>query len=265
VLAVLAVPFTEFDDTYFGTEFGGEFRIVDVTDPSNPVELADWGVIRDSQIPLPSQQDIADKDDTFTSSFQGLGYFATAYGHSVRLAHAAQTGYVSYWDAGVLKFDLSDPADPQRLVVGGEALEHAGEVAGGRLTLDVRVGGDHDLRDALLGDARDELADAQLVRADAVDRADRPAEHVVAAAELVRLLDRDEGPRLLDDAEHGGVAPCVAADAALLGLGHVEAAPAEADLVLDRQDGVRETVGVCRFDGQQVEGDPLSALRPDAR
>jgi hypothetical protein len=112
-LAVLAVPFVEFFDTYFGTADGGEFRVVDITDPASPVEIADWGVIRDSNIPLPSHQDIADKHDTFTSSFQGLGYFATAYAHSARLADEGQTAYVSYWDAGVLKFDLTDPTDPQ--------------------------------------------------------------------------------------------------------------------------------------------------------
>ena len=78
-----------------------------------------------------------------------------------------------------------------------------------------------------------QLADAQVVRADAVDRTDRAAEHVVAPAELAGALDRDDVLGLLDDADDVGVAARVAADAALLGLGDVAADRAEPDLVLD--------------------------------
>ena len=38
-LALLATPFTEFFDTYFGTSFCREFRIVDISDPANPQPL----------------------------------------------------------------------------------------------------------------------------------------------------------------------------------------------------------------------------------
>jgi hypothetical protein len=105
-LALLAVPFTEFDNTYFGADSGGEFRIVDITDPTAPVELSDWGVIADSALRnFGGGQEV-------TSSFQGLGYFAAHYAHSVRAADHGMTAYVSYWDSGVLKFDISDPANP---------------------------------------------------------------------------------------------------------------------------------------------------------
>ncbi len=105
-LALLAVPFTEFDNTYFGADSGGEFRIVDITDPTDPVELADWGVIADSALRnFGGGQEV-------TSSFQGLGYFAAHLAHSVRAADGGMTAYVSYWDSGVLKFDISDPANP---------------------------------------------------------------------------------------------------------------------------------------------------------
>lgn len=105
-LALLAVPFVEFENTYFGANAGGEFRIVDVTDPVNPVEIADWGIIADSSLPIPAG------NDEISSSFQGLGYFAAIYDHSARAADDGMTAYVSYWDAGILKFDISDPADP---------------------------------------------------------------------------------------------------------------------------------------------------------
>jgi hypothetical protein len=106
-LALLAVPFSEFDDVYGDEPSGGDFRIVDITDPSNPVELSDWGVIGDSSLPIPAG------DGQISSPFQGLGYFSASYGHSVRAAADGMTAYVSYWDAGVLKFDISDPAAPQ--------------------------------------------------------------------------------------------------------------------------------------------------------
>ena len=50
-------------------------------------------------------------------------------------------------------------------------------------------------------DARVELGDLQVLGLDAVDRRQRAAEHVVAAAVLVRALDRDHVAGLLDDAD----------------------------------------------------------------
>jgi hypothetical protein len=105
-LALLATPFNEFFDTYFGTSFGGEFRIVDVTVPTAPEEIADWGVIADSSLP------ITGGNDEVSSSFQGVGSYAAYYAHSARAADGGQTAYVSYWDGAILKFDLSDPATP---------------------------------------------------------------------------------------------------------------------------------------------------------
>lgn len=109
-LALLATPFTEFPDTYFGTSFGGEFRIVDVTNPAAPAPLADWGIIADSDLVIQGG------NDPVSSSFQGLpGFFAAHYAHSVRGADAGSTAYVSYWDGGVLKLDISNPAAPAYL------------------------------------------------------------------------------------------------------------------------------------------------------
>jgi len=106
-LALLAVPFNEFLDVYFGTDLAGEFRIVDISDPTAPVETADWGIIADSTL-----RDFAGGYEV-SSSFQGLGYYAAYYVHSARAADGGMSAYVSYWDGGVLKFDISDPADPQ--------------------------------------------------------------------------------------------------------------------------------------------------------
>jgi hypothetical protein len=106
-LALLAVPFVEFDNVFFDADNGGDFRIVDITDPSNPVPLADWGVIADSHL-----RNFAGNDEV-SSPFQGLGYFAAIYAHSARAADHGRTAYVSYWDSGILKFDLRNPRNPR--------------------------------------------------------------------------------------------------------------------------------------------------------
>jgi hypothetical protein len=105
-LALLAVPFTEFENQYFGADLGGEFKIVDVTDPTAPELLADWGYIADSSI------EIVAGNDEVSSSFQGIGDYAAYYAHSARAADGGMTAYVSYWDGGILKFDITDPSDP---------------------------------------------------------------------------------------------------------------------------------------------------------
>lgn len=109
-LALLATPFTEFFDTNFGTDFGGELRVVDITNPAAPVPLSDWGIIADSDLLIQGG------NDEVSSSFQGLpGFFAAHYAHSVRAADGGTTAYVSYWDGGVLKVDISNPAEPAYL------------------------------------------------------------------------------------------------------------------------------------------------------
>ena len=132
-LALLATPYTEFSDTYFGTDFGGEFRIVDISDPANPQPLADWGIIADSDLLIQGG------NDPVSSSFQGLpGFFAAHYAHSVRAADAGMTAYVSYWDGGILKFDISDPSAP---VYVGRTIYPAGSSGAGHSMTPYEVDG----------------------------------------------------------------------------------------------------------------------------
>jgi hypothetical protein len=107
VLVLAAVPFAEFDNVYFGTDNGGDFRIIDVTDPLHSVELSTWGIIADSSLPI-----VAGNDE-ISSPFQGIGYFAAYLDHSARAADDGMTAYLSYWDGGILKLDISDPTAPQ--------------------------------------------------------------------------------------------------------------------------------------------------------
>src|SRR5215470_12622696 len=130
------------------------------------------------------------------------------------------------------------------------------------LAFEVGIGGDYQFCHRSVGEPRHQLLDPQLVRADAVDRADRAAEHVVTAAELADLLHRRHVLGLFHDADHRGVAPRVEADPAFVGLGHVAAGPAEPHPFghLDQRVGEPPDLGLIR--GQQVKGDPLAPLGP---
>jgi len=105
-LALLAVPFAEFTFDEEGNQTPrGEFVIVDITDPRNPELAAEWRLY---------EQGLTMHDDShgITSPFQGEGLFPIMFGHSARAADDGLTAYVSHWDAGVVKVDISDPESP---------------------------------------------------------------------------------------------------------------------------------------------------------
>ncbi len=93
VYALLAHPFGE----WFDPMAEGDFFIVDVTNPRMPVQLAEWGAGDAGLSPGP---------------FWGQGSFGAMFGHSARASADGMKAYVSYWDLGVLTFDISDPSDP---------------------------------------------------------------------------------------------------------------------------------------------------------
>jgi hypothetical protein len=72
-----------------------EFRVVDVSDPRNPVQVGDWSAWRDLGV----------------SPLAGIGTFPFNFVHSVVVDK--EIAYVSYWDLGTVMLDVSDPADPQ--------------------------------------------------------------------------------------------------------------------------------------------------------
>ncbi len=115
-LALLAVPFSESTDP---AELG-DLRIVDVTDPRAPVQLSSWGLNRQLGIGPRS----------------GLGRDSQNYAHSVRPSADGRLAYVSYWDAGVVILDISDPVAPRALgrtsfEAGDEGNAHSTALAGG--------------------------------------------------------------------------------------------------------------------------------------
>jgi hypothetical protein len=108
VLALLAVPFAEANALFGGgPDIGGDLQILDITKPRAPVKVADWGIIADSTLPR------ANGAEEIEFPGQGLGFFPLYFLHSVRSADGGATAYASYWDAGEIKFDLNDPADPK--------------------------------------------------------------------------------------------------------------------------------------------------------
>lgn len=120
VLALLAVPYSE---SSAGRQ--GDFRIVDVSNPRRPVQLSHWGTTANLGI----------------GPSDGTGCQPRTYGHSARASADGQRAYLSYWDAGVIVLDISNPADPRLMgrlpnPADEEGETHSvAEAAGGRYLL----------------------------------------------------------------------------------------------------------------------------------
>jgi hypothetical protein len=93
VYALLAHPFGE----WFDPSGMGDFMIVDVTNPRFPVLASHWGAGANGLSPGP---------------FWGQGDFGAMFAHSARASADGTKAYVSYWDLGVLTFDISDVGNP---------------------------------------------------------------------------------------------------------------------------------------------------------
>lgn len=90
------VDFGELFQVLFGATQVGDLRIVDVSDPRNPVQVGDWGIVKNLGL----------------DPFAGQGDdFALSFLHDVWVEK--NVAYLSYWDAGLILLDVSDPANPQ--------------------------------------------------------------------------------------------------------------------------------------------------------
>jgi hypothetical protein len=74
----------------------GDFRLIDITDPARPTQVSDWGI-----------QDIG---GPFTAG-QGCDSDPN-YGHGAEPTEDGRQVFLSYWDSGFIKLDLSNPARP---------------------------------------------------------------------------------------------------------------------------------------------------------
>ena len=123
-LAFLAVPNSE----YFGGP--GDLRILDVTDPANPVPLADWGAQKDLGLQVGYNGDCAPAC---------RGHIAQAFLHSVALSPDSRTAYLSYWDLGEIILDVSDPTAPRFLGRFAEPQSNQGDTHSVWITPDGRT------------------------------------------------------------------------------------------------------------------------------
>jgi hypothetical protein len=77
----------------------GDFRLVDVTNPSAPVEVSNWGVLHNAaQGVTPAAGQGCDPD--------GI------YGHSAEPSNNGKLVFLSWWDSGFIAVDVTNPGNP---------------------------------------------------------------------------------------------------------------------------------------------------------
>lgn len=97
VLALLTVPFSDSRDG--GNR--GDLRIVDITNPENPVERGHFGLVG-----------IFPPDVAEQMQFSGQGCFPFRFGHGITVNPAVTRAYLAYWDWGTKVLDIVNPASP---------------------------------------------------------------------------------------------------------------------------------------------------------
>ncbi len=103
-LALLAVPGLEAATAGADARGGrGDLLIVDISDPARPVLTGSWGVLGEPALGPAVYLGVRRGNDARTLL------------HSVRARHDGRIAYLSYWDAGVVLLDISDPARPRYL------------------------------------------------------------------------------------------------------------------------------------------------------
>jgi len=99
--AYATVPTSRYPDSttpsgYRDANGDGDFRLIDITDPAHPVQVADWGI-----------QDIGGP------FYAGQGCDADSnYGHGAEPSEDGKLVFVSYWDSGFIALDVTNPAQP---------------------------------------------------------------------------------------------------------------------------------------------------------
>lgn len=123
VIAILTVPFSDTRDA----AGRGDIRIADVTDPTRPLEIADWGL-----------RDEFSADQVAAMQNSGQGCFPFRFGHGADSSHDGKVAYVAYWDWGVQVLDISDPATPRFRGRTGYLAHEDGDAHSSNVSLDGR-------------------------------------------------------------------------------------------------------------------------------
>ena len=128
-LALLAVPFSEVaTSNEQGLNGTGDLIIVDITDPTKPTQIGEWGVLDEPALGPEFFEQV------------GIGEDRDVFAHSVRETRKGTRAFVSYWDAGVIVLDLTDPTKPRflgRTTFPGDAEgnAHSVDAAGGNFVV----------------------------------------------------------------------------------------------------------------------------------
>jgi hypothetical protein len=228
-LALLAVPFLEVETA--SPESGltdglGDLLIVDISDPADPVLVADWGVLAEPELGL----------DFYLDSLQGQQ--AAVFLHSARANANGTLAYLSYWDAGFITLDISVPERPVFL---GHT-RYPPEAEGNAHSVDTARGGN-----ILIG-ADEDFAPFETVLRSEAFAGSRPAVEAFFSPPLALLPDRE----LIGDVVHVGRG--CPADAIEPG--------SPADPYLDDPDGAIALIqrGACRFDHKVARAQQAGAI-----
>jgi len=102
--AYVSVPFSERAEASSPTGTRdllgrGDARIIDITDPAHPFDVSTFGI----------------KKDLGLDPAAGQGCFAISYGHGMTPSVDGKLLFLSYWDAGFITLDVTDPTTPMFL------------------------------------------------------------------------------------------------------------------------------------------------------
>jgi hypothetical protein len=110
--ALLAITQAEVNQIEFDPPATGDLRIVEITNPREPVQIASWGVKQDLGEPVGHvTRGRGDDCRPVCRGESGAAFFL----HDVWANQAGTVAYLSYWDAGLILLDISDPAAPRFL------------------------------------------------------------------------------------------------------------------------------------------------------
>ncbi len=110
--------------------FIGNFQIFDITEPENARLVSSFGP---EMLEFPSVDWVNETDeDRFNEAraylSDGFGQSASRYLHDHYITDDGMSAYLAHWDAGLIRLDLADIANPKVVSVALEPLSEDGEV-----------------------------------------------------------------------------------------------------------------------------------------
>ena len=110
--------------------FVGNFQIFDITDPRNVRLVSFFGP---ESLEYPNVDWVNETDESLFDKAKaylddGFGQSANRYLHDHYVTDDGMTAYLAHWDAGLIRLDLSDLANPQVVSVALEPTSEDGEV-----------------------------------------------------------------------------------------------------------------------------------------